>query len=119
MITEGEITGLLGRAGAALAIKSTKPRPFRIPDSIPGNIYTEDCKLVVTCKMQNRNAIDKLNQQRSKLALLSYHNFNNCAFLFCMLQVTTNLQFSVYIYIYIYPAPMGSDLRFGMPMKFN
>ena len=23
---------------------------------------TEDCKLVVTCKMQNRNAIDKLNQ---------------------------------------------------------
>ena len=26
---------------------------------------TEDCKLVVTCKMQNRNATDKLNQQCS------------------------------------------------------
>ena len=24
-------------------------------------ISTEDCKLVVTCKMQNRNATDKLN----------------------------------------------------------
>ena len=24
---------------------------------------TEDCKLVVTCKMQNRNATDKLNPQ--------------------------------------------------------
>ena len=31
---------------------------------------TEDCKLVVTCKMQNRNATDKLNPQCSKLALL-------------------------------------------------
>ena len=29
---------------------------------------TENCKLVVTCKMQNRNATDKLNQQCSKLA---------------------------------------------------
>ena len=37
--------------------------------------YTEDCKLVVTCKMHNRNATDKLNQQCSKLALLSYHKF--------------------------------------------
>ena len=36
---------------------------------------TEDCKLVVTCKMQKRNAIVKLNQQCSKLALLSYHKF--------------------------------------------
>ena len=36
---------------------------------------TEDCKLVVTCKMQNRNASDKLIQQCSKLALLSYHKF--------------------------------------------
>ena len=26
-------------------------------------LATEDCKLVVTCKMQNRNATDKLNQQ--------------------------------------------------------
>ena len=32
---------------------------------------TEDCKLVVTCKMQNRNATDKLNQQCSKLALFT------------------------------------------------
>ena len=35
---------------------------------------TEDCKLVVTCKMQNRNATDKLNrlnQQCSKLALFA------------------------------------------------
>ena len=32
---------------------------------------TEDCKLVVTCKMQNRNATDKLNPQCSKLALFS------------------------------------------------
>ena len=29
---------------------------------------TEDCKLVVTCKMQNRNATDKLNQQCRKIA---------------------------------------------------
>ena len=28
----------------------------------PSSAVTEDCKLVVTCKMQNRNAIDKLNQ---------------------------------------------------------
>ena len=33
-------------------------------------VGTEDCKLVVTCKMQNRNATDKLNPQCSKLALL-------------------------------------------------
>ena len=32
---------------------------------------TEDCKLVVTCKMQNRNATDKLNPQCSKLALFA------------------------------------------------
>ena len=31
---------------------------------------TEDCKLAVTCKMQNRNATDKLNPQCSKLAFL-------------------------------------------------
>ena len=33
--------------------------------------YTEDCKLVVTCKMQNRNATDKLNPQCNKLALFA------------------------------------------------
>ena len=32
---------------------------------------TEDWKLVVTCKMQNRNATDKLNQQCSKIALFA------------------------------------------------
>ena len=32
---------------------------------------TSDCKLVVTCKMQNRNATDKLNPQCSKLALFA------------------------------------------------
>ena len=32
---------------------------------------TEDCKLVVTWKMQNRNATDKLNQQCSELALFA------------------------------------------------
>ena len=32
---------------------------------------TEDCKLVVTCKMQNRNATDKLNPQCRKLALFA------------------------------------------------
>ena len=32
---------------------------------------TEDCKLVVTCKMQNRNATDKLYPQCSKLALFA------------------------------------------------
>ena len=36
-----------------------------------GKPDTEDCKLVVTCKMQNRNATDKLNQQCSKLALVA------------------------------------------------
>ena len=39
------------------------PSPFRKD--------TEDCKLVVTCKMQNRNATDKLNPQCSKLALFA------------------------------------------------
>ena len=34
-------------------------------------IVTEDCKLVVTCKMQNRNTTDKLNPQCSKLALFA------------------------------------------------
>ena len=34
------------------------------------DLHTEDCKLVVACKMQNRNATDKLNPQCSKLALL-------------------------------------------------
>ena len=36
-------------------------------------VAIEDCKLVVTvtCKMQNRNASDKLNQQCSKLALFA------------------------------------------------
>ena len=67
--------------------------------------HTEDCKLVVTCKMQNRNATDKLNQQCSKLALfantinnanLLYCGFSlSVAFLFCILQVTTNFQSSV------------------------
>ena len=68
---------------------------------------TEDCKLVVTCKMQNRNATDKLNQQCSKLALfnilpqisvivLANNGFSlSVAFLFCILEVTTNLQSSV------------------------
>ena len=62
---------------------------------------TEDCKLVVTCKMQNRNATDKLNQQCSKIALfantINNANLLHCgfslsvAFLFCILQVTTIL----------------------------
>ena len=68
-------------------------------------VVTEDCKLVVTCKMQNRNATDKLNQQCSKLALfanpINSANLLHCgfsfsvAFLFCILQGTTNLQSSV------------------------
>ena len=55
--------------------------------------------------MQNRNATDKLNQQCSKLALfantINNANLLHCgfslsvAFLFCILQVTTNLQSSV------------------------
>ena len=61
---------------------------------------TEVCKLVVTCKMQNRNATDKLNQQCSKLVANTINNANllhcgfslSVAFLFCILQVTTNLQ---------------------------
>ena len=71
---------------------------------------TEDCKFVVTCKMQNRNATDKLNQQCSKLALfantiseicdritmLVYYIVDQVHF-YCILQVTTNLQSSVAI----------------------
>ena len=84
-------------------------------NNAPSNVYyykicyyldTEDCKLVVTCKMQNRNATDKLNQQCSKLLALFANTINNAnllycgfslsvAFLFCILQVTTNLQSSV------------------------
>ena len=33
--------------------------------------HTEDCKLVVACKTQNRNPTDKLNPQCSKLALFA------------------------------------------------
>ena len=39
-------------------------------DNQPEKYSTEDCKLVVTCKMQNRNATDQLNPHCSKLALL-------------------------------------------------
>ena len=77
-------------------------------DSVP----TEDCKLVVTCKMRNRNATDKLIQQCSKLALFVNTITDICGrttmqlliqlincilfcILFCILQVTTNLQSSV------------------------
>ena len=42
----------------------------------------EDCKLVVTCKMQNRNATDKLNQQCSKIALFA-NTINNANLLHC------------------------------------
>ena len=73
---------------------------------------TEDCKLVVTCNMQNRNATDKLNPQCSKLALLIVLANNaillhcgyslSVAFLFCILQVTTNLQSSVHKYNILY-----------------
>ena len=44
---------------------------FRVKLYVIGEACTEDCKLVVTCKMQNRNATDKLNLQCSKLALFA------------------------------------------------
>ena len=44
---------------------------MRLGSTLSRITYTEDCKLVVTCKMQNRNATDKLNPQCSKLALFA------------------------------------------------
>ena len=58
--------------------------------------------MVVTCKMQNRNATDKLNQQCSKLAeicgritMLIYYIADLACISILHLQVTTNLQSSV------------------------
>ena len=73
----------------------------------PGD--TEDCKLVVICQMQNRNATDKLNPQCRKLALFANAIIEICgyrmtmlvyyivdlAYQICLLQVTTHLQSSV------------------------
>ena len=71
--------------------------------------------------MQNRNATDKLNQQCSKLALfantINNANLLHCgfslsvAFLFCILQVTTNLQSSV--------QQVGSHLQNDATDKLN
>ena len=72
---------------------------------------TEDCKLVVTCKMQYRNATDKLNPQCTtiteicgRITMLVYYMADladqlHFYFAFCILQVTTNLQSSVVVLI--------------------
>ena len=102
-------------------------------------LSTEDCKLVVTCKMQNRNATDKLNQQCSKLALLSYPqisiiafannaNLLHCgfnlsvAFLFCIWQVTTNLQSSVpgsppSLFNFFFQGSLGTRLQYSLNLS--
>ena len=49
----------------------------------PGD--TEDCKLVVICQMQNRNATDKLNPQCRKLALFANAIIEICGYRMTML----------------------------------
>ena len=56
-------------------------------------IFLLDCKLVVTCKMQNRNATDKLNQQCSKLALFA-NTINNVNLLHCGFSLSVALHFA-------------------------
>ena len=55
--------GYPGQSNNTIELTSTEDSHDKQP--------TEDCKLVVTCKMQNRNATDKLNPQCSKLALFA------------------------------------------------
>ena len=55
------------------------------------NLATEDCKLVVTCKMQNRNATDKLNPQCSTLDCLLTQLLKFCGRITMLVYYIVNL----------------------------
>ena len=59
---------------------------------------TEDCKLVVTCKMQNRNATDKLNPQCSTLALFANTITEICGRLTMLVYYIVNLAYQLHFY---------------------
>ena len=59
---------------------------------------TEDCKLVVTCKMQNRNATDKLNPQCSKLALFANTITEICGRITMLVYYIVNLADQLHFY---------------------
>ena len=61
-------------------------------------IGTEDCKLVVTCKMQNRNATDKLNQQCSKLALFANAIIEICGRITMLAYYIADLAYQLHFY---------------------
>ena len=60
--------------------------------------YTEDCKLVVTCKMQNRNTTDKLNQQCSKLALFANAIIEICGRITMLVHYIVDLAYQLHFY---------------------
>ena len=62
------------------------------------NSLTEDCKLVVTCKMQNRNATDKLNLQCSKLALFADTIAEICGRITMLVYYIVDLAYQLHFY---------------------
>ena len=61
-------------------------------------MVTEDCKLVVTCKMQNRNTTDKLNQQCSKLALFANAIIEICGRITMLVHYIVDLAYQLHFY---------------------
>ena len=59
---------------------------------------TEDCKLVVTCKMQNRNATDKLSQQCNKLALFANEIIGICGRITMLVYYIVDLAHQLHFY---------------------
>ena len=90
MTTKGEVVGTVIGAAVVLVIAVV------IMTVILAVSVTEDCKLVVTSKMQNRNVIDKLNHRLLAQLLKFMVGYTmtwlislSVAFLFRILQGTT------------------------------
>ena len=81
------------RFGANTVIMVKKPQKPSQQSRFELMTLTEDCKLVVTCKMQNRNATDKLNQQCSKIALFA-NTINNANLLHCGFSLSVHFYFA-------------------------
>ena len=54
--------------------------------------------MVVTCKMQNRNATDKLNQQCSKLALFANAIIEICGRITMLVHYIVDLAYQLHFY---------------------
>ena len=64
----------------------------------PISFPTEDCKLVVSWKMQNRNATDKLNPQCSKLALFANTITEICGRITMLVYYIVDLAYQLHFY---------------------